>query len=402
MSAAWQTLKLAEVCEFKPAKKQVKEKLDDADLVSFAPMGDLGELRMQFEASEERPLSEVYGGYTYFADGDVLCAKITPCFENGKMGVAAGLKNGVGFGSSEYVVMRPSPRILAEYLFYFMLRDEFREAGARVMTGAVGHKRVPKEYFEDHAIPLPPLEEQKRIVAVLDQGFAALDRARALAEANLADAEELFENYIAEAFSNLSKQADVRLLSEICKVERGSSPRPIKNYITSERDGVNWVKIGDIREGQKYVTQTAQKITRKGAEKSRYVEPGDFILTNSMSYGRPYIMKIDGYIHDGWFVLRLGDEVDGNYLYYLISSGFVQAQFAKLAAGSVVKNISSDLVKKALLPIPPLELQRNFADKFAECSEKVEEAAQHYRSKLADLDDLRQSLLQKAFAGDLN
>jgi type I restriction enzyme S subunit len=196
MKSDWSTVALKTVCEFKPPKAQIKKNLLETDEVSFAPMSDLGVLRMDFVPSEVRQLKSVYKGYTYFADGDVLCAKITPCFENGKMGIASGLKNGVGFGSSEFVVMRPSPKLLPHFLFYFLLRDEIRNAGARVMTGAVGHRRVPKEYFEDLQIPLPPLTEQVKIVAALDDAFASTRRAKALFESNLNELSELQQSLI--------------------------------------------------------------------------------------------------------------------------------------------------------------------------------------------------------------
>lgn len=99
-------------------------------------------------------------------------------------------------------------------------------------------------------------------------------------------------------------------LGEVCVVERGSSPRPIQKYQTDNEDGVNWIKIGDTKGVDKYITKTKEKITKEGAEKSRYVKEGDFILSNSMSFGKPYIMKTDGYIHDGWFVFRLPDYID--------------------------------------------------------------------------------------------
>ncbi|MDD3435788.1 MAG: restriction endonuclease subunit S [Candidatus Gastranaerophilales bacterium] len=105
-----------------------------------------------------------------------------------------------------------------------------------------------------------------------------------------------------------------KTLNDVCVVERGSSPRPIKNFITTAENGVNWIKIGDC--SGKYVTQTTQKITPEGAKKSRFVQKGDFIISNSMSYGKPYILEIDGCIHDGWFVLRLNEEIiDSNYFY---------------------------------------------------------------------------------------
>jgi len=164
---------------------------------------------------------------------------------------------------------------------------------------------------------------------------------------------------------------------------------------------VNWIKIGDTEEGGKYVYSTSQKITPEGAMQSRFVKEGDFILTNSMSFGRPYIMKTTGYIHDGWFVLRLGDNLDTDYFYYLLSSRFVQSQFAQLASGSVVKNISGDLVKKAVLPIAPIAQQHVLARAFLGLSEETDRLASIYQQKVAALDELKKSLLHQAFSGEL-
>jgi type I restriction enzyme S subunit len=123
-------------------------------------MEDLGVGKKTFTATQAKPLGEVIGSYTFFADGDVLLAKITPCFENGKLGIAEGLSNGVGFGSSEYFVFRPNRLIDKVWLYYFLSRESFRQEGAARMSGAVGHKRVSKEFIEEYQIPLPPLHEQ--------------------------------------------------------------------------------------------------------------------------------------------------------------------------------------------------------------------------------------------------
>jgi len=160
-------------------------------------------------------------------------------------------------------------------------------------------------------------------------------------------------------------------LNEVCDVQRGSSPRPIKQF-TTENDGVNWIKISDTTQGGKYVSSTKEKITKEGAEKSRYVSAGDLILTNSMSYGRPYIMATDGYIHDGWFVLRLKEFIDAEYFYHLLSSTIVQKQFNQLAAGSVVKNISGDLVKKVIFSLPPLAEQQRIVAKLDAAFAEIE------------------------------
>jgi type I restriction enzyme S subunit len=364
-------------------------------------MEDLGIDRKFLVPRQSKPLAEVSGSYTYFAEGDVLLAKITPCFENGKLGIAADLTNGIGFGSSEYIVFRPNSTLNKEWLYYFLSCEAFRIEGAQRMAGAVGHKRVTKEFIEGYPIPVPPLPEQKRIVGILDETFDVIATAKANAEKNLQNARALFESHLNSVFTHRGPGWVDRTLDQVCIVERGSSPRPIKNFFTTAKDGVNWIKIGDTEEGGKYVFSMAQRITPEGAKQSRYVKEGDFILTNSMSFGRPYIMKTSGYIHDGWFVLRLGSSIVTDYLYYLLSSTFVQAQFARLAAGSVVKNISGDLVKKAVLPIPPLSRQQVLVEHFAAVSEETQRLESIYQQKLAALEELKKSLLHQAFIGAL-
>ena len=250
-------------------------------------------------------------------------------------------------------------------------------------------------------IPIAPLPEQQRIVAILDEAFASIAMAEANAEKNLQNSRALFESHLQSVFTQRGEGWVNRTLDKVCIVERGGSPRPIKNFFTTATNGVNWIKIGDTKEGGKYIFSTAQKITPEGAKQSRYVKVGDFILTNSMSLGRPYIMKTDGYIHDGWFVLRLGEGIDSEFFYYLLSSAYVQGQFHSLAAGAIVKNISGDLVKKAVLPIPPLGHQLNLAERFVEFSAETQRLESIYQQKFAALEALKKSLLHQAFSGQL-
>lgn len=187
---------------------------------------------------------------------------------------------------------------------------------------------------------------------------------------------------------------EVKKLGEVCKVERGSSPRPIQKYITTANDSVNWIKIGDTKHVNRYIYKTEEKITKEGALKSRFVDIGDFILSNSMSLGRPYIMKTQGYIHDGWFVLKLNENIDSNYFYYLLTSSNVQTQFHSLSAGAIVKNISSDLVKKALLPIPPLSEQQRIVEILDNAFAKIDTVKQNAERNLRNGKELFQSVLQ--------
>lgn len=146
-------------------------------------------------------------------------------------------------------------------------------------------------------------------------------------------------------------------IGDVCTVERGGSPRPIDKFITDEPNGINWIKIGDATDSM-YITETAQKIIPEGMKKSRYVQPGDFLLSNSMSFGRPYILKIDGCIHDGWLVLRdNGGVFDKRFLYYYLSSPSTYQKFKNMAVGGVVNNLNSDMVRGVTVPIPKMEEQ---------------------------------------------
>ena len=198
--------------------------------------------------------------------------------------------------------------------------------------------------------------------------------------------------------AGLPKGWEVKKLVDVCIVERGSSPRPIKEFLTNDENGVNWIKIGDTKNVDKYIYSTNQKITKKGAEKSRFVEEGDFILSNSMSFGKPYIMKTKGYIHDGWFKLKLHDFIDTEYFYQLLSSPYVNEQFHNLASGAVVKNISGDLVKKVVLPIPPLPEQKRIVSMLDRAFEAIDKAKANAEQNLKNAKELFESYLQGVFS----
>ncbi len=302
---------------------------------------------------------------------------------------------------SSLAIIRPDNQLIdSSFLKYMMKSPSFLEEAIGKKTGAAIRIIILRN-LKSINIKVPPITEQRRIVSILDEAFEGIAIAKANAEKNLKNARALFESHLQSIFAKRGTGWVDRTLDQICIVERGSSPRPIKKYFTTNSDGVNWIKIGDTQEGGKYVYSTAQKITPEGAKQSRYVKEGDFILTNSMSLGRPYIMKISGYIHDGWFVLRLGDNIDSEFFYYLLSSPIVQSQFQTLAAGAIVKNISGDLVKKAILPIPPLQHQQALVKVIAAFSEEAQRLESIYQQKVAALDELKRSLLNQAFSGEL-
>nr|WP_226840604.1 MULTISPECIES: N-6 DNA methylase [Acidithiobacillus] len=171
-------VKLSDVCTVNPRKSQLAEKPETR--VSFVPMADLNEHRISFQPSDEKQLSEVSASYTYFEDSDVLLAKVTPCFENGKAGIARGLLNGIGFGSSEFYVLRSNGQVLPEWVYFCVMHPLFRDAAVAQMTGTGGLQRVPRDYVENFLIPLPPLEVQKEIVTEIEGYQKVIDGARAV------------------------------------------------------------------------------------------------------------------------------------------------------------------------------------------------------------------------------
>lgn len=212
------------------------------------PMENLGIDRKFTIPNQTKALAEVAGSYTYFADGDVLLAKITPCFENGKLGIATHLKNGIGFGSSEYMVLRPKRTLHREWLYYFLSRETFGAEGARRMTGAVGHKRIAKEFIEGYLVPLPPLSEQQRIIGLLDEALGGIAVAKANAEKNLENTRALFESHLQTVFAQRGDGwIETTIGQHIRFVDyRGKTPKKTENglrLITAKN-----VKMGYLQE----------------------------------------------------------------------------------------------------------------------------------------------------------
>lgn len=191
--------------------------------------------------------------------------------------------------------------------------------------------------FGTMKIPVPPLEVQEEIVRILDK-FRELEARKSQYE--------FWRDKLLKNTKNKVKFGDIAV------VVRGGSPRPIQNFITDDDNGIPWIKIGDTNPNDKYVLTTKEKITIEGSKKSRIVKSGDFILSNSMSFGRPYILKIDGCIHDGW--LSISDFEDAyipDFLYYLLSSKPIQDMMAMKASIGTVKNLNANIVKSIELPL---------------------------------------------------
>ncbi len=191
----------------------------------------------------------------------------------------------------------------------------------------------------------------------------------------------------------MNKSWEYKKIGDVCIVERGGSPRPIDKFITEDAEGINWIKIGDTTDSM-YITETAQKIIPEGMKKSRYVEPGDFLLSNSMSFGRPYILKIGGCIHDGWLVLRDKDEIfDKRFLYYYLSSKTTYEKFKQMAVGGVVNNLNSEMVRGVSVPV----IRRKEQEEIADILDKVSGIILLRKRELEELDNLIKSRFVEMF-----
>ena len=293
------------------------------------------------------------------------------------------------------------------YLFYFLLsqRDMFISKG-----GGGAQPNISKEIIVNTAIPLPPLAEQERIVTEIKSWFALIDEI-GNSQTNLQTLIKKTKSKILdlaihgklvpqdpndEPASELLKRINPNFtpcdngqygkrpfeipnswcwnrLGDINNIARGGSPRPIKDYLTDDKNGINWIKIGDTTREGKYIDSVKEKIRPEGMKKSRFVHKGDFLLTNSMSFGRPYILNVDGCIHDGWLVISpIGEVYTSDFLYHLLSSSFAFEQFTNVASGGVVTNLNSDKVADTIFPVPPLAEQQRIVAKIEKLFEQLD------------------------------
>lgn len=378
MKKNWEVKRMGEVCLIKPPKSEARKQLGSSDLVSFVPMENLGIGSKYLVARQVRPLEDVVGSYTYFAEEDVLLAKITPCFENGKLGIARNLSNGVGFGSSEYIVFRTNKSLHNEFLYYFLSREQFREEGAQRMSGAVGHKRVAKDFIENYPIPLPPLPEQQRIVAILDEAFAAIATAKENAAKNLQNARELFESYLQSVFANPGDGWEEKAFDKVCVFQRGFDlPTHSRNAgsfpLVSSNGITDWIDVWKVN-APGVVTGRSGTIGN-----IHYVEKDFWPLNTAL-----YIKDFHGN--------------DPRFVYYFLK----QFDLGKYSSGAGVPTLNRNNVHVVQVNFPKsIPEQRAIVAKLDALAAETKKLEALYRQKLNDLDELKKSVLKKAFDGKL-
>ncbi|KAA3613984.1 MAG: restriction endonuclease subunit S [Calditrichaeota bacterium] len=393
MKKEWQVESFGKLFTIRPQKKEAYNSLNKNDIVSFVPMSDLKEKAKGLSLTQAKKLSEVYSGYTYFADNDVLLAKITPCFENGKLGIAQNLENGIGFGSSEFIVFRANGRVIPEYLFYFLSNEKFRQAGKKQMTGAVGHKRVPKDFIENYKLPFPTsIEEQKRIVAILDKAFAAIDQARANAQKNLQNSRELFESYLNKVFANPGEDWEEKKLSEVSQFING------KAY--SKKELLNRGKYRVLRVGN-FFTNNNWYYSDLELPPDKYCENGDLLYAWSASFGpRIWTGEKVIYHYHIWKVIPDTSYITKEFLYFLLEWD-VEKIKSEQGAGTTMIHVTKGSMENRNVFIPPIGIQESIVSKTKIMIKETNRLKEIYQKKITDLEELKKSILHKAFEGEL-
>ncbi|MCS3359763.1 restriction endonuclease subunit S [Xanthomonas translucens pv. translucens] len=284
----------------------------------------------------------------------------------------------------------------AYYLLSVHLR-EIEDSTAKTTVKHLSHSDV-----ESIKKPLPVLAEQKKVAGCLVSLDACIGSEIRKLDALKSHKQGLMQQlFPAEGrclprlrFPGFNGEWRVAKLSDVSIVVRGGSPRPIDSYLTHAADGLSWLKIGDVDKAAKYIERTQEKVIPAALSKTREVHPGDLILSNSMSFGRPYISKISCCIHDGWLAITdIGKQVNSNFLYYALGSQACQTYFLNAAAGSGVKNLNADIIKQLSVVIPMLEEQR----RISECLSEIDEVIAFHSEKIASLQRHKAGLMQGLF-----
>lgn len=406
----WVETTLQDLCEFNPKHDP---ETDRATTVSFIPMPAVDdETGAIVDRSAIRPLSEVWKGYTHFADADVIFAKITPCMENGKIAVARDLENGMACGSTEFHVLRSMGAVEPDFVWRFLRQRSYRQVAERSMTGAVGQHRVPKPFLEGTMLPLPPLAEQKRIVAKLDALNAKSTRART----ELARIETLVSRYkqavLSKAYSGeltrewRNNQPSTTgwpkaVISDIAEVVTGSTPKTAEKERFFGGD-TPFFKPTDLDQGY-YVKTPRETLSAAGVAVSRLVPALSVLVTCiGATIGKVGFARVACCTNQQ--INALVPKIalaKPEWLYWVVTSPEFQAIIIDNSSATTLPIINKGRFQQLPLGLPPLEEQHEIVRRIESAFAKIDRLAKEAKRALELVGRLDEAILAKAFRGEL-
>ena len=398
LPAGWEWKKLKDIAEINPKfdKTAVNGDID----VSFIPMSNVEESTGKIDLSQTRPLKEVIKGYTPLQDGDLLFAKITPCMENGKIAVAAGLENGLGFASTEFHVIRFGSKVIPDLYRYYLLQMKIRKQAEKNMTGSAGQKRVPTNFIQNLTVPIPPFNTQHKIVAILDKAEAT-QRLRAEADALMQD---LVQSVFLEMFGDPAtnpKQWDILTIGDVVeKTQYGTSQK------SSERGGgYPCLGMNNLTYKGHFDLSHLKYVELSENEFRKYkLEAGDILFnrTNAPNLvGKTGVITKDTDCVFASYLIRLKVNTQiivPEYLWAYLNSPFIKQTFTSMCKKAVNQaNINATELQRVSIPIPPIDMQKVFAKSVRNLSGFKNITGESSKELLM----LQNILMSKAFTGDL-
>ena len=335
-------------------------------------------------------------------DGDVIIADTAEDETTGKACEIGNLQGSAIVSGLHTMVCRPRNRMALGYLGYYLNSNAYHYQLLPLMQG-IKVLSLSRSNIQKTSVSYPSAMKEQQLIASY---FSQLDHLITLHQRKYEKLHNIKKSMLEKMFpKNGSNVPEIRFkgfteaweqrkFSDLVQIERGGSPRPIDDFITDSPDGLNWVKIGDAPAQGNYITKTAEKIKPEGLSKTREVHPGDLILSNSMSFGKPYIMGIDGCIHDGWLLIRNTYKVfDLTFLCHLLGTPQMIIQYKSLAAGSTVNNLNKELVGNTVVTIPTIKEQRVLGQYL----ETLDNLITLHQRELEKLQNIKKSMLEKMF-----
>jgi type I restriction enzyme, S subunit len=382
--------KLGDVCDINPRLPR-DHNLDDDSEVSFVPMAAVSEVSGTIMAATTRRYAEVKKGYTAFSDGDVLFAKITPCMENGKAALASSLAGGRGFGSTEFHVLRARESVLPEWIYYFVRREQFRREAKRNFTGTAGQQRVPASFLQATYLPVPPLDEQRRIVDLLAraEGIVHLRREAQQKAAELIPA--IFIDMFGDPATN-PKGWPLCQFGEVGSLDRGKSRHRPRDASVLYGGSYPFIQTGDVAISGGRIRSYTATYSEVGLAQSRLWCAGTLCITIAANIAKTGVLEFDACFPDSVVGFVPGDLVRVGFVQAWL--GFLQPTLEANAPQAAQKNINLEILRALPIPVPPIELQEVFVER---CEWTIGISRQQ-TAALMSAQAVFDSLLSKAFS----